>query len=103
MSLKLQAANGFFWGSIERFGQLFLQSILFVILARILTPEDFGLIAMVMIFFAVSQSLIDSGMGQALIREKEITDQDRSTVFWYNMVISILFYLLLYIAAPYVA
>jgi len=103
MSLKSQATAGFFWVAIERFGQLFLQAILFVVLARLLTPQDFGLIAMLMIFFAVSQSFIDSGMGQALIREKEITDQDRSTVFWFNMLLSILFYIFLFVAAPYIA
>src|SRR5690606_34945899 len=72
-------------------------------LARLLSPDDFGLIAMIMIFFAVAQSFIDSGMGQALIRESEITDQDRSTVFWFNIMLSVLFYLVLFVTAPYIA
>lgn len=103
MSLKRQAATGFFWVAIERFGQLFLQAILFVILSRLLSPDDFGLIAMLMIFFAISQSFIDSGMGQALIRQTHISDKDRSTVFWFNMLLSMLFYLFLYVSAPYIA
>src|SRR5690625_2495504 len=102
-SLKSQASKGVIWTAAERFGQQLIQAVIFVILARLLTPEDFGLIAMIMIFFAVSQSFIDSGMGQALIRLKEITDEDRSTVFWFNLLISLLFYGLLYISAPAIA
>ncbi|MEP1305326.1 MAG: lipopolysaccharide biosynthesis protein [Balneola sp.] len=103
MSLKSQASKGFFWVAIERFGQQILQSIIFVILARLLSPEDYGLIAMLMIFFAIGQTFVDSGMGQALIRKEEITDQDRSTVFWFNLMISIIFYAILYFCAPAIA
>jgi O-antigen/teichoic acid export membrane protein len=103
MSLKAEASKGVLWVAAERFGQQLLQAIIFIILARQLTPEDFGLIAMIMIFFAIAQSFIDSGMGQALIREKEITDHDRSTVFWFNFVLSVGFYGLLYVSAPWIA
>src|SRR5690625_153189 len=102
-SLKSQASKGVIWTAAERFGQQLIQAVIFVILARLLTPEDFGLIAMLMIFFAVSQSFIDSGMGQALIRLKEITDEDRSTVFWFNLLLSLVFYGLLYLGAPAIA
>ena len=102
-SLKSQASKGVIWTAAERFGQQLIQAVVFVILARLLTPEDFGLIAMLMIFFAVAQSFIDSGMGQALIRLKEITDEDRSTVFWFNLLISLLFYGILYAIAPAIA
>lgn len=103
MSLKAEASKGVLWVAVERFGQQLLQAVIFIILARLLTPEDFGLVAMLMIFFAIGQSFIDSGMGQALIREKEITDQDRSTVFWFNMLLSVAFYGLLYVSAPWIA
>lgn len=103
MSLRTKASAGVFWVAIERFGQQFLQAVIFIILARLLTPEDFGLVAMLMIFFAIAQSFIDSGMGQALIREKEITDQDRATVFWFNLLLSLLFYAILFISAPWIA
>lgn len=103
MSLGLQAGKGFLWTALERFGQQILSGVTFIILARLLTPEVFGLAGMLMIFFAVSQSFIDSGMGQALIREKEITDQDRATVFWLNFFMSLLFYGILYISAPLIA
>lgn len=103
MSLKVQASKGFLWVAIEKFGQQILQTLIFIILARLLSPEDFGLVAMLMIFFAVGQTFVDSGMGQALIRKEEITDQDRSTVFWFNLLISFIFYGLIYIGAPYIA
>ncbi|WP_340103291.1 lipopolysaccharide biosynthesis protein [Rhodohalobacter sp. 8-1] len=103
MSLKVEASIGVLWVAVERFGQQILQVVIFIILARLLTPEDFGLIAMLMIFFAIAQSFIDSGMGQALIREKEISDQDRSTVFWLNLLLSVAFYGLLYVGAPWIA
>lgn len=103
MSLGVKAGQGFLWTALERFSQQLLSGITFIILARLLTPDVFGLAGMLMIFLALSQSFIDSGMGQALIREKEITDQDRSTVFWLNLFMSILFYILLYLAAPYIS
>jgi len=103
MSLKKEASVGILWVIVERFGQQILQIVIFIILARLLTPEDFGLIGMLLIFLAIGQSFIDSGMGQALIREKKITDQDRSTVFWFNLLLSISFYGLLFVSAPYVA
>jgi len=103
MSLTEQAGKGFFWVAVERFGQQLLQGISLIILARLLTPDDFGLVGMLMIFLAVSQSFIDSGMGQALIREKTITDSDRATVFWLNLFMSIVFYGLLFFTAPLIA
>lgn len=103
MSLKAQASKGVLWVAVERFGQQLLQTIVFIILARLLTPEDFGLIAMLVIFFSISQTFVDSGMGQALIRVKEITIEDRSTVFWFNLLLSFVFYGLLYISAPWIA
>lgn len=103
MSLKAQASKGFLWVAVEKFGQQLLQTAIFVILARLLSPEDFGLVAMLMIFFAVGQTFVDSGMGQALIRKEEITDEDRSTVFWSNFVLSFAFYGIMYVSAPYIA
>ncbi|MEX1122500.1 MAG: lipopolysaccharide biosynthesis protein, partial [Balneolales bacterium] len=103
MSLRSEASKGVIWVTVERFGQQILQAVIFVILARLLTPEDFGLVAMLMIFFALSQTFVDSGLGQAMIREKEITDQDRATVFWFNLFLSVAFYGLLYVSAPAIA
>lgn len=72
-------------------------------LARLLVPEDFGLIAMMMVFFELTNVLIESGMGQALIRSKEVSDSDLSTVFYMNLGICSVSYILLYLGAPYIA
>lgn len=74
-----------------------------VILARLLTPEDFGLVAMLGVFFAVSSSLVDSGFTNALIREKQITEKDKSTVFFINLFIAVILYLVLWFTAPLIA
>ncbi|MCC5937202.1 MAG: lipopolysaccharide biosynthesis protein [Lunatimonas sp.] len=103
MSLKKEAGKGIIWVAAERFGQQLIQIVIFIVLARLLSPTEFGLVAMVMIVFEVSQSFIDSGMGQALIRERSITDIDRSTVFWLNILLSGLFYILIYFTATLVA
>lgn len=78
--------------------------ILLIYLSRVLSPSDFGLIAMLAIFLAVAQSLINSGFSQALIQKsKKVTENDLSTVFYVNLVVSILLYCLLYVSAPLIA
>lgn len=74
-----------------------------IIMARILTPADYGLIGMIAIFLAVSQSLIDSGFSQALIRKQDRSEIDNSTVFYFNILIGAALYLILYFSAPYIA
>lgn len=74
-----------------------------IYLARLLTPEDYGLVAMLYIIFEVSNFLITGGFGLALIREKTITEADKSTVFYFNIIVSISLYLLLWYSAPWIA
>ena len=102
-SLRLQTTKSIFWVSVERLGQQFLQLIIFIILARLLTPSDFGLIAMLSLFLTLSQTFIDGGLGQALIRKLEITNEDRCTVFWFNFILAIIFYLILFFSANSIA
>lgn len=102
-SLKDKTVKGVIWSTIERFS---VQGVLFIVtlvLARILDPKDFGLIGMLTIFIAVSQSLIDSGFSQALIRKQDRTEIDNCTVFYFNIIVSVILYLLLYILAPFVS
>ena len=79
-SLKNKTVKGVVWSSVERFAVAGLQFVIMIIMARVLTPEDYGLVAMLQIFIAVSQSLIDSGFSQALIRKLDRTQADYSTV-----------------------
>ena len=78
-SLKQVATKGILWSSIERFSVQGIQFVIMIIMARLLTPEDYGLVGMLTIFLAVSQSLIDSGFSQALIRKQNRTEVDNST------------------------
>ena len=71
-----------------------------IYLARLLSPDDYGLVAMLYIIFALSNAFIKGGLGLALIREKEITEADKTTVFYFNIIVSILLYLILWFAAP---
>lgn len=102
-TLKSKTVKGVVWSSIERFSTQGVQFLIMIIMARLLTPKDYGLIGMLAIFLAVAQSLIDSGFSQALIRKQDRTDVDNSTVFYFNIVVSSALYLILFIAAPFVA
>ena len=102
-SLKTQATKGMIWSAIDKFASQAGQFVIGVVLARLLMPKDFGLIGMLSIFIAVSQSFIDSGMGSGLIQKKNRTEADFSTVFIFNFAVSIFFYLLLFFTAPLIA
>lgn len=102
-SLKNKAAKGVLWSSIERFSVQGVQFLVLLIIARILDPKDFGLVGMLAFFLAVTQSLIDSGFSQALIRKQDRTELDNNTVFYFNIIVSILLYFLLFAIAPWVA
>ncbi len=103
MSLKEQSINGAFWTFIDILvnrGGYFIATIL---LARILGPKEFGLLGMIMIFVAIGNTLIDSGMSSSLLRTKDVTEKDYSTVFITNILMSMFVYVLLFVTAPYIA
>ena len=88
---------------MERFSVQGIQFLVMIIMARLLTPKDYGLVGMVAIFIAVAQSLVDSGFSQALIRKQNRTETDNSTVFYFNIVVGVLLYFILFAIAPWVA
>lgn len=102
-SLKQKTAKGILWSTVERFSVQGVQFLIMIVMARLLTPHDYGLIGMLAIFIAVAQSLIDSGFSQALIRKQNRTEVDNNTVLYFNIVVSVLLYLILYVSAPLVA
>jgi O-antigen/teichoic acid export membrane protein len=102
-SLKTKAIKGIAWSAVERLSSQAGQFVIGIVLARILMPEDFGLIGMLSIFIAISQSLIDSGMGSGLIQKKDRTDIDFSTVFVFNFFVSLFVYVILFFSAPFIA
>jgi len=99
MTLKQKTISGAIWSFIDSFANQGIQFIVGIILARILSPTEFGLIGMLTIFIALSQSFIDSGFTNALIRKQDCTQTDYSTVFYFNFVVGIIFYLILFFAA----
>lgn len=101
--LKRKAVSGMIWTTIQRFAGMGISFISGIILARLLTPEDYGAIGMLTIFMLVAQSFLDSGFGSALIQKKRPTQEDYSTVFWFNLVMSVVLYLILYVSAPFIA
>lgn len=103
MSLKQRTFSGFVWSFIDNFAKMGIAFVVGIILARLLTPREFGLIGMTTIFIAVSQSFIDSGFKQALIRKKNCTQADFATVFYFNFLISLLFYGLLFVSAELIS
>ena len=102
-SLKQKTITGLMWSSAERFSVQGLQFIMGLILARLLLPEDYGLVGMLAIFLAVSQTFVDSGFGAALIQKKDRTETDFSTVFYFNITIALIFYFVLFFTAPWIA
>ena len=102
-SLKEKTVKGVIWSSIDRFSTQGISFVFSMLIARMLLPSDYGVIAMLGIFMAVSQCFIDSGFGAALIRKKDRTETDFCTVFYFNIVVSCLFYGLLWLASPYIA
>lgn len=102
-SLKNKAVKGVIWSSIERFSVQGIQFLVMIIMARLLTPKDYGLVGMLTIFIAIAQSLIDSGFSQALIRKQDRSETDNSTVFYFNIVVGFLLYLIFFAIAPWVA
>jgi len=101
--LKTKLAKGFFWSSLDFISSQGIQLLIQVILARLLFPKDFGLIGMITIFIAVSNWLVDCGFSQALIREKNCSQKDYSTIFYFNLIMSCVTYLIIYFIAPFVS
>lgn len=95
--------NATFWSTIQRFGGLIIGFVSNIVLARLLCPEDFGIIGLIMVFIGFADALIEGGVGQALIQKKEINQEDISTVFTINLVLSILLFILIFVTAPAIA
>lgn len=95
--------SNFIWRFAERCGAQLVSFIVSIVLARILAPEDYGMIALVTVFTAILQVFVDSGLGTALIQKKEADDLDFSSVFFFNFAVCIILYLGLFISAPLIA
>jgi O-antigen/teichoic acid export membrane protein len=101
--LKERTAKGLMWGAINNLTSQLLMALIGIILGRLLTPADYGMVGMLAIFTAITGSLQESGFTAALTNLKEATHREYNAVFWTSTGISILLYLVLYISAPLIA
>lgn len=102
MSLKRKALSGIFWTFIQQFSTQGISFVVSIVLARILIPAEFGLIAMLGIFMGLGTILMESGLGQSLIRTENPDVEDYSTVFYFNLAGSFVVYAIVYICAPFI-
>lgn len=101
--LKKQVIRGSFWSLLERFSSQFIVFVVSMVLARILTPADYGTVALLSLFIVFASVLIDGGLGLALIQKKEVTELDFNSVFYCSLFFSVFLYLILFFSAPIIA
>lgn len=101
--LRQKAVKGVVWTALQRYSTMLIQFVSGIILARLLTPYDYGCIGMLMIFMLLAESFIDGGFGSALIQKKQPTQTDYSTIFFWNMSLSVVLYAVLFLSAPAIA
>ena len=102
-TLKEKTAKGLFWSGISNFVQQLIGMSFGIVIARILLPEDYGLVAMLAIFTAIAKMIMDSGFSIALINRKTIVHKDYNAVFWFNILAGIGMYIVLFFIAPLIA
>lgn len=101
--VKTRTISGLIWQYAEKCGAEVIQFVVSIIIARILSPSDYGLIGLITVFISVAGVFVSSGLGQALVQRKEIDNKDYSTVFFYSLAFSVLIYGILFFIAPYIA
>ncbi len=102
-SIRQKTTKTLKWNTIDRVSTQLLYAVTGVVLANILSKEDFGLAGALLVFQAFAILFVDSGFGAALLQRKEPTERDYSTVFWFNLAVSIIVYIILYLCAPQIA
>ncbi len=102
-SLKSRTASTLKWNTVDRLASQLLYALTGVVLARILSPADFGLVGAVLVFQAFASLLVDSGFYSALLQRKAPTQTDYSTILWFNLAMAFGLYIILYASAPLIA
>ena len=103
MNQKTKILSGLIWKFLERCGTFGIQFVIQIVLARLLFPADYGVIAIIAVFISLSNVFIQSGLNTALIQKKEVSDTDYSTVFFISLFIALLLYILLWTISPVIA
>ena len=99
-NIKKTVVSSLAWKLLERIGTQGIQFAVQILLARILSPENYGTIALISIFIAIANVFIQSGFSTALIQKKDTSEEDFSSVFYLSLVIAAIFYLILFITSP---
>ena len=102
-SLKGKAVSGFIWSLADKAGQQGMAFVVGIVLARLLSVEDYGLVAVLAIFTAVANILQESGFSAALIQAKEVSQKDYAAVFYFNILISTTIYVIYFFCSPWIA
>lgn len=102
-NLKQKAISGMIWSAFQRYSTMIITFISGIILARLLTPHDYGCIGMLAIFMVLAECFIDGGFGEALIQKKNPSQADYSTIFYWNIAMAVLMYAVLFVSAPAIA
>lgn len=100
---RSKTIKGILWSAIDKVGVKAIAFIVSIVIARILTPSDYGVVGMILVFIAIANIFIDSGMSQALVQRKNRTASDLSTAFYFNVIVSVICYLILFLCAPLIA
>jgi len=103
MGSEKKIGNALFWKLLERFGVQGAQFVLQIVLARLLDPEHYGVLSMMVIFTTLANVFIQRGFNTALIQNKDVTEEDHSSVFWVTMTVAVAVYGLLFLSAPGIA
>lgn len=103
MDLRAKATSGFKWSAIERLTTQAMQLLVMLVLANMIGPKAYGLVGMLAVFIALSQVFVDAGFSSALIRKVECSEVDFSTAFFFNVLVAVSCYVLLYVTAPLIA
>jgi len=101
--LRSDTIHGVKWTALNSIVSKVVSFLLSVVLARLLSPSDYGIVGMTAIFFALAQILVDSGLSTSLIRKKNVLEEDSSTIFYFNIGVSTLCYILLFVFAPQIS
>lgn len=102
-SLKEKSVNAVLWNAVERFSVQGVNFVIILIIARLVSPNDFGAIAMLAIFLDIANTFVDGGFANALIRKLDRTEVDNSTAFYFNIAVGAVAYLTLFFTAPFIA
>ena len=102
-TLKDQTVSALFWNFMDKGGQQIFQFVFIFVLARLLSPDEFGLIAVLTIFTTVANILQESGFSSALIRKSDVDETDYASIFYFNVSISVIIYILFFLFAPVIA